>query len=325
VTGPGAAPHPLDGAGPPLARQAFDRATHRRSDSRWLAEAWPTARVLVVDTSGGGTTLVRDAGPDSGATLVLLAAGEAPEVPAEQRLFLGEDADGTALFAVDAPLPAVPQTRAANLRDVGHRLSGREAGIFATGVALAHWHARHAYSAVTGEPTTVFEGGWVRQDPAGAQAWPRTDPAVIVLVHDGVPGPDGRCLLGHSSAWVGQPDVRRFSCLAGFVEPGESAEAAVVREVREEVGVDVGQITYVSSQPWPFPGSLMLGFTAYADPAQPLRIDPTEIADARWFSRREIAAVRAGEAVDLGGRVRLGLPTSASIAAYLVDRWLLGW
>jgi len=302
---------------PPLARSTLDRAAHLRRDPGWLAGAWSTARVLVVDTAGGGLTLVTDAD-----AVVLLTADDVPEVPAERRLFLGVEPDGTAIFAVDAPLPELSGARPATLRDVGHLLSARDAGVFVAGVALAHWHAGHRFAAATGEPTTVAEGGWVLQDPAGAQIWPRTDPAVIVLLHDGVPGPEGRCLLGHSGAWAGQPGVRRFSCLAGFVEPGESAEAAVAREVREEVGVEIGHIAYVHSQPWPFPGSLMLGFTAYADPAQPLLLDPTEIADARWFSRRDVAAAYAGERVDLGDGLRLALPTNASIAAYLVARWL---
>ncbi|HEU4421010.1 MAG TPA: NAD(+) diphosphatase [Pilimelia sp.] len=313
---------------PPLARGTVDRAAHLRRDADWLVAAWPGARVLVVDTAGGGLTLVQDvtAGAGNGTAapvaLALLPADRAPEVPPGDRLFLGVDADGTAIFAVDARLPAVTGTRPASLREVGHLLSPRDAGVLVAGVALAYWHAGHRFSAATGEPTSVTEAGWVREDAAGGQIWPRTDPAVIVLVHDGVPGPQGRCLLGHSRAWAGQPGVRRFSCLAGFVEPGESAEAAVAREVREEVGVVVEDIAYVHSQPWPFPGSLMLGFTAYADAGQPLRPDLTEIADARWFRRAEVAAAYAGEPVDLGDGVRLALPTHASIAAYLVGRWL---
>jgi NAD+ diphosphatase len=165
------------------------------------------------------------------------------------------------------------------------------------------------------------DGGWVRLDDGGTQLWPRTDPAVIVLVHDGVAGPDGRCLLGHNAAWA-TPGVRRFSCLAGFVEPGESAEAAVVREVAEEVGVVVGWPAYVASQAWPFPGSLMLGFLARADPEAPLRVDPAEITHAEWFTRRDVAAVLSGADVLARDDERVALSAPASIAHFLITHWL---
>jgi NAD+ diphosphatase len=327
---------------PPLARSTLDRAAHRRTDAAWLAEAWQRARVLVVDMGSGpageavsltrGRALVRDVA--GGVELVFVDAESAPQTPPSERYFLGVDTDGTPVFAVPAPLPQLPGTRSATLREVGDLLSDRDAGIFTTAVALGHWHARSPYSPATGMPTTAADGGWTRVDEDGVQHWPRTDPAVIVLVHDGVPGPDGRCLLGHNAAWArptGQitpqspprtRSGRRFSCLAGFVEAGESAEAAVVREVAEEVGVQVGRIEYVASQAWPFPGSLMLGFTAYADPKQPLRTDQEEILEARWFTRREIAAVLAGEDVPAAGGEPVRLPMAASIALFLIRRWL---
>jgi NAD+ diphosphatase len=304
---------------PPLARSTVDRAAHRRGDPDWLAEAWSTGLLLVVDTAGGGLALVRDSA--RGVELVLLPAASTPARPAADRLFLGVDADGTGLFAVDDVLVPGPGLRAATLRDVGHLLDDRDAGVFTAGLALANWHATHRYSPVTGQPTAVAEAGWARLDPDGSQIWPRTDPAVIVLVHDGGAGPDGRCLLGHAPGWRSR-GRRRFSCLAGFVEAGESAEAAIVREVREEVGVTVRRIGYVGSQAWPYPGSLMLAFTAYADPEQPLLVDPTEITEARWFTRREVSAAYAGTRVDVGDGDVLGLPMSASIAAYLIGRWL---
>jgi NAD+ diphosphatase len=287
-----------------------------------LADAWSRGSILVVDTDGAGRALVRET--DGGdAELVLVAAAAAPVSEPSQRLFLGVDADDAPIFAVVAPLPEVLGARAANLREVGDRLSDRDAGILTTAVALVNWHARHLYSPTSGQPTTVTDGGWVRVDENGRQMWPRTDPAIIVLVHDGVPGPAGRTLLGHNAAWAGTRWAgRMFSCLAGFVEPGESAEAAVAREVGEEVGVDVSRIEYLGSQSWPFPGSLMLGFLAYADPAQPVHVDPEEITEARWFSRREVAAILAGEEVAASNGGAVSLPSAASIALYLVKTWL---
>ncbi|MBX6358404.1 MAG: NAD(+) diphosphatase [Micromonosporaceae bacterium] len=320
---------------PPLARSHLDRAAHRRTDHAWLAKAWQRARVLLVDlgpgqagpgggspAARGGRALVRDA--DGRVELVFTDPESVPPTEPSERLFLGVDTDGTPVFAVPAPLPDLPGTRAASLRDVGELLSDRDAGILTTAVALGLWHARYPYSPANGLPTTATDGGWMRVDEAGGQYWPRTDPAVIVLVHDGEPGPDGRCLLGRNAAWAGASAVRRFSCLAGFVEAGESAEQTVVREVAEEVGVQVSRVRYVASQAWPFPCSLMLGFTAYADPRQPVRTDPQEISEARWFTRREIAAVLAGEEVPAGDGKRVGLPMAASIAHFLIRRWLQG-
>jgi NAD+ diphosphatase len=307
---------------PPLARSTLDRAAHRRADRQWLADAWQRARVLVVDTAAGGRLLVT--GTREQPVLVLLDPDAAPDQEFSGRLFLGVEPDGTPVFAIDAPLPAVPDTREVTLREVGHLLSDRDAGLVTTAVALANWHARHPYASTNGLPTTVGEGGWSRIDDAGNQIWPRTDPAMIVLVHDGLAGPDGRCLLGNNAAWPDDRGFRRFSCLAGYVEPGESAEAAVIREVEEEVGLGLHHIEYVGSQAWPFPGSLMLGFSARADPDQPIRLDPNEIAHARWFTRREIAAVLAGEPIDAGDERRLTLPPPSSIALYLISRWLDG-
>jgi NAD+ diphosphatase len=310
----------------------LDRAAHRRGDAQWQSQAWPRSRVLVVEQ---GRVLV------AGGRLVLLPPAAAP--PGE-RLFLGLDAQDQPYFAVIAPLSAVDSTvlgqavaggravagagdveadsgpQPTGVREILHRLPELEADLLMTAVALANWHARHRYAPGSGQSTSPRDAGWVRGDQAGEDLWPRTDPAVIVLVHDGDPGPGGRCLLGHNAAWTtGTSGVPRFSCLAGFVEPGESAEQAVVREVREEVGVQVSQLRYAGSQAWPYPGSLMLGFLATADPDAPLHLDPAEIAEARWFSRDEIRAAAAEDPA-----VGFGLSSPSSIAYSLIMTWLRG-
>ncbi len=295
---------------PALSRSTLDRAAQLRTDEVWLGEAWLRSRVLVI---WDGTALV------AGEHLVLVAPTAAPD---GERLFLGVDSSGIPYFAVVAPLP---ETRANDLarpygiREVGHLLTDFEAGLLMTAVSLANWHARYAFSPSTGQPTTVRDGGWVRTDESGGQLWPRTDPAVIVLVHDGEPGEDGACLLGSNAAWPRGLDgaLPRYSCLAGFVEPGESAEQTVLREVSEEVGVRVFDLSYVASQPWPYPGSLMLGFHALADPDEQITVDPAEIADARWFTRTEIRAAAAGDP-DAG----FGIPKQSSIAHFLILKWL---
>jgi NAD+ diphosphatase len=306
---------------PPLARSTLDRDALHRKDDAWLAEAWTRGQVLVVDLAKGGRALITDR-PDGGAGLVLLASADAPEA---EHWFLGVDPDGTPLWTVDAPLPSVDDARAVTLRDIGHQLDDRDAGIFTTAAALANWHASHRFSPRTGLPTDAVEAGWARADTEGNLMWPRTDPAMIVLVHDDVPGPDGRCLLGHNAAWGAAPDgVRRFSCLAGYVEPGESAEAAVYREVAEEVGIRLRSLRYEGSQSWPYPGSLMLGFQATADRSQTIRVDPEEIDEARWFTREDIAKMIAGDYVDPDSGVRMSLPMRSSIAFYLIERWMGG-
>jgi NAD+ diphosphatase len=295
---------------PPLARSTLDRASQLRSDPVWLDAAWARSKVLVVHDSKAMV---------AGDRLVLVSPDQAP--PGD-RLFMGVDPEGTPYFAIVAPLPetkANDLARPYGIRDVGHILSSFEAGLLMTAMAMANWHARHQFSPVTGAPTTMRDGGWVRTSEDGAEMWPRTDPAVIVLVHDGVSGEDGLCLLGSNAAWSrGRAgDLPRYSCLAGFVEPGESAEQTLVREVAEEVGVHVSNLEYVASQPWPYPGSLMLGFHAVADPDEQLNPDPTEIADARWFTRPEI---RAAANADPDAGFAIAMPSS--IAHYLIMKWL---
>jgi NAD+ diphosphatase len=281
--------------------QIVDRAAHLRADTAWLRAAWenPASKVMVV---AGGRTLV------AGDRLVWTTPAVAP--PGE-RFFLGTSTgERGGYFAVAADLPQPPPegARAASLRDVGAQLSAAEVGLLAHAAALEQWHARHTFCHLCGAATVVEMGGHIRRCVAdGSEHYPRTDPAVIMLVTDD----DDRALLGHQPSWP----HGRMSTLAGYVEAGETLEQAVAREVAEEVGIGVDDICYVRSQPWPFPASLMLAFTARATGTE-LAPDGVEITEARWFSRDEmIDAVRDGS---------LKLPMPASVAFFLVDRWFGG-
>ncbi len=204
--------------------------------------------------------------------------------------------------------PAVPtDVEWAGLRDVGLRLPEDERGILAEFLALANWHRTHTRCPRCGAPTEVAGLGWWRTCPAdGSEHYPRTDPAVIALLVDD----DGNALLGRQTRW---PEGA-FSTLAGFVEPGESAESAVVREIAEEVGLHPTGATYIGSQPWPFPASLMLGYHATIAGVRPEpHPDGVEIVEARWISRDELPALCESREVRLPGRL--------SIAHHLVRLW----
>ena len=287
---------------PALSRATVDRDAKTRDDATALEQAWPSARVLVVQD---GAALVAE---DDRPRLVLLDSADAPE---GERFYLGRDADGP-VFAVAGELPRRLGARRLGLRDVGALLDDRDAGLLVHAVGLANWHATHPHCARCGAATEVVRGGTVRRCPADASLhFPRTDPAMIVLVHDGA----DRCVLGRPSVWP----AGRFSTLAGFVEPGESAEQAVVREVAEETGLAVDEVAYVSSQPWPFPSSLMLGFRARcAGDAVPVPVDG-ELEEVRWFSRDELRGAGPWGAPGGGG---VQLPGAVSIARLLIDGWL---
>ncbi|GAC1445147.1 MAG: NAD(+) diphosphatase [Mycobacteriales bacterium] len=289
---------------PALSRSTVDRDAAAREDAAGLAAAWPAARVLVVDDGralvaddGGGD---RDGDRDGQPSLVLVDAAAAP---AGERYYLGRDESGP-YFAVAGSLTRRLGARPQGLREVGALLGDRDAGLLTHAVGLANWHASHPRCPRCGAPTEVARGGSVRRCTAdGSEHFPRTDPAVIMLVTDGA----DRCVLGRQAVWP----AGRYSTLAGFVEPGESAEQAVVREVAEETAVAVRDVIYRGSQPWPFPASLMLGYRAVCDAdAVPVPADG-ELEDARWFDRAELRS---------GGS--LLLPTPVSIAWHLITDWL---
>lgn len=286
-----------------LGRGTVDHTAHHRQDADWLAAAWadPRTRVLVV-TDG-------EAPVDGSAELLFVPPQQAP---AGTRVLLGVAPDGAAYFAIladhqaDGPANTVPGARAAGLRQVGAMLSDRDAGLLTEAVALANWHARHTHCPRCGAMTEPAAAGHTRVCPVdGSEHFPRVDPAVIMLVLD----PADRALLARNKRWP----QRRVSILAGFVEPGESVEQAVAREVAEEVGIAVQDVRYLGSQPWPMPQSLMLGFAAHTAGDTELHVDADEIVEAAWYSRDDLRAALAAD--------ELRLPPPVSIARRIIESW----
>jgi NAD+ diphosphatase len=287
---------------PPLALtvEDIDRSADRRGEEAWLVAAF--------DDPDSGAVLVNGEGPllDGNGQLLLLAPRAARAAGAAgEPLFLGVR-DTRALFALDVPaglasehLPA--GARFSSLREAAAELPPGDGGLAAHACALAGWHRIHPFCARCGSPTVVAQAGYERHCLAhGHVHHPRTDPVVIMLVSDGE-----RALLGRQREWP----AGRYSALAGFVEPGESLEAAVAREIREEACLEVDELSYAISQPWPFPASLMLAFHARWAGGEP-RIGDAELEDVRWFTR---AQLNAGEIV---------LPPPLAVARLLIDQWL---
>lgn len=317
------APRPADAPlvdAPPLAREHLDRdAEHRTDPARHAAfDADADARVMLVRD---GRVLVADA-PSTALELRHPSTLPAPSL----RMYLGRtldattDAAGAALPAgspleawvlddADAEFLVAGRDRWRGLRSIATLLDDRDAGLAMEAVALANWHATHAFCPACGSATEVVSAGWSRRCLAeDRMSFPRTDPAVIVLVTDD----DDRVLLGSNAMW----EQDRFSVLAGFVEPGESLEAAVVREIGEETGLAVDRVEYLGSQPWPFPASLMLAFRArVVDGASVAPVpDGEEIVELRWFDRAELR----------GALGRVALPGETSIARWMLERWYGG-
>jgi len=299
-----------------LARHAVDFAGHLRADTDWLARAWADDRSRVLLLCGDASPVAADR---SGIVWVS-PRDVAPIEDAPPPVLLGVGDDQVARFSVTLPEASVRRVLAAatgesgtceplgSLRDVGALIDEEDASWFVPAVALARWHESHPCCARCGARTDIAQAGHTRRCPAcGAEHFPRTDPAIIVLITDD----RDRALLGHGAAW---PDGR-YSTLAGFVEPGETIEAAVAREVAEETGVRVVDPVYAGSQPWPFPASLMLGFFARAADTR-IVTDDVEVTAARWFTRAELTAeVQAGA---------VQLPSGISISHRLIAHWYGG-
>ncbi|WP_245702635.1 NAD(+) diphosphatase [Arthrobacter subterraneus] len=293
----------------PLARGTADRGSTFRASPGLFDRLWeqPATRVL---------HLARKRSPLRSGRLMLSSVADVarPENP----IYLGSTAEATEHLPTGTHIVLVEhediqeglaaEASWVGLREAAAGLSALEAGLFVEAMAISNWHATHTHCPRCGEPTSPIDGGWVRRCPADESLhFPRTDPAIIVTVTD----EEDRLLLGSSAAW---PE-NRFSTLAGFVEPGESLEAAVVREVEEESGIVVHSPTYLGSQPWPFPASLMLGFTAKASHALPVP-DGVEIREVRWFTREDLFT---GLKED-----RISVASGASIARALIEYWYGG-
>ena len=289
---------------------SLDRVAPRRVDPEWVAQRLKAADTRLLPLWGSASLFSNDE------TLrpLMFEPHELEEAltDAESLVLLGE-LNGQTYFSLDLPDHQTPlkqrmseRGQFLDLHDVGAVLSAEIAPLLAYARGITYWHRRHRFCGECGQPSGSAEAGHMRvctSAACGAKEFPRTDAAVIVLVHH-----EDRCLLARQRGWPG----RLFSVVAGFVEPGESIEETVVREVTEETGVTVADIHYQSSQPWPFPSSLMLGFRARALTTK-LVLGDDELAEAGWYSREDIERlVRTGE---------LELPTNVSISYRLVEDW----
>ena len=298
-----------------FAGNPLDRVSQRRQDTGWVASLLedPESRMLPLhglkpQTRHSSAVALdwQSVVPwqpliDSGATLILLGVR-----------------DGRAYFALDATaaeLPASGETAVTDARAAAAMIDGGEAAILAEARSLIDWHARHRFCAQCGTPSVAASGGWIRQCPnCKAQHYPRVDPVVIMLAVRGE-----RCLLGRNRRRVGT----RFSCLAGFMEPGETLEEAVRREIFEESAIRVGLVRYLASQPWPFPSTLMIGCLAEAL-TEEITINPEELGEARWFEREEVRAMVEHSRSDDPAPFVVTLPPPLAIGHQIARRWAFG-
>lgn len=283
--------------------EALDRADHLRDAPEALAAHWPRARVLLLEDDG--RALADAAGALFAPHGAALGGGPGTAV------FLGLRGE-EAWFAQRVATAGVDAPQRVDLRSAAARWPAFESTVFAQARAVLHWHARHRHCGDCGGPLAFVRAGWLgRCTVCEREHYPRTDQAVIAAVSDGE-----RLLLGRQKAWP----PGRWSLIAGFVEPGETLEQTVAREVREETGVRVRSARYLASQPWPFPSALMLGFLAEAEPDPPVVGD--ELEDVRWFDAASVreGLARDGSAPPPDGAIALSAPLS--IARWLIVRWL---
>ena len=275
----------------------LDRVDHHRRSPEWVAGLWRSedAKLLKMDDDSRFTT-------NPGGSKLRMTK---PFVEYDsQRHYLLGLLDGAPVFAVQA----LTEGEVHDLREVGHQLSDNHRDIAAAATAMRNWHRDEPFCPRDGSPTTIVNGGFARHCPTcDRELFPRTDPAVIVAILDD----DDRILLGRQASWPGN----RVSVLAGFVEAGESLEQAIHREMAEEVDVSLSAVKYFGSQPWPFPRSLMLGFSARAS-STAICVDNDEIDTADWYTREQVKTQV--------GNGTLGLPGASSIASRLVDAWMDG-
>ncbi|PXY19920.1 NAD(+) diphosphatase [Prauserella endophytica] len=320
------------GALPALSRSTVDRNETLRTDPERLLSRWPDARVVVVDRYGRSPVPLAAVHelPPGGIPLATRKALSFGEEPPETAAFLGqwqdtdywlvpgappEDAemiDIEGVWGVRQQAPSAESEAWVELRGHGSLLDDTSAGLLTTAEALRNWHWRGRFCARCGGATQRRQFGWATQcSSCGREEYPRTDPAVICLVHDDVGVNGQHVLLARQPIWP----PKRYSVLAGFVEAGESLEGCVEREIREEAGVEVRDIRYLGSQPWPFPRSIMLGFAARADAGAALSPADGEIEDARWVPREAVRAAFRGE------NEQLLLPGNSSIAHVMLRAW----
>jgi NAD+ diphosphatase len=279
----------------------LDRADPVRMDADALATAASDWRARLLKLDAGFDPAIDDDGK-----LIWSSLADAAEDG--ELLFLGLDDRGRPHFAETRLSDPTKTNRSMALFGMLARMPDEEAAVFAAARHLVDWHARHRFCAVCGTPTGLFRGGWARSCPnCAAEHYPRVDPVVIMIAEH-----DGRALIGRGSGWP----ARRYSALAGYVEPGETIEDAVAREIHEEAGIRVGDVRYIASQPWPFPGSLMIACVATAS-NDDIRIDPNELEDAIWVSRDGVRAALAGD--DAAPFVP---PPRYAIAHTLLTAWL---